>query len=708
MRNKKRPIKVALIGNPNSGKSTLFNALTGLNQKISNYPGVTVDKKSGTVHLSSGDQIELIDFPGIYSLYPNSSDERIVVETLTNPLSDNYPDAILYIAAAIELEKHFLLASQLKELNIPILFCLSMSDIGEREGIKYDTDVLSEYIDLPVIEVSTLTGTNIDALKYRLIELVRSESTRNWTKGYKLDIIEKEVVGDLNEILGEGNTYRQLLIAHHYKWLGHLTAAQRINIGAKISEHNFESIKYQINETLGRYNLFGAVIKKSETRLRAYKPSLTQRIDDVITHKYLGAGFFFLIMFLVFQSIYAWAEAPMTWIEEVFSGLSMGVRSSLPTGWFTDLLADGIIAGLGGIMVFLPQITILFVLIAILEEIGYMSRAVFMFDSIMQRVGLNGRSIVALVSSGACAIPAIMSTRTISNWKERLITILVTPLISCSARIPVYTVLVGFVVPDITVGGVFNSQGLAFFGLYMLGIVAALSSSYVFKKIIKSSDHSFLMIELPEYRKPMVKNVLLTVKEKVGSFIKEAGQVILVISIVLWFLASYGPGTSMEMAEADAINLATSTNLNQQKTDDLIASYKLESSYAGHLGKFIEPAIRPLGYDWKIGIALITSFAAREVFVGTMATIYSVGSNDDELSVRERLGAEINPDTGGPRYDMPTSLSLLLFYVFAMQCMSTLAVTKRETKSWKWPAVQFFFMGALAYLSSFMAYQLLS
>ena len=410
-------------------------------------------------------------------------------------------------------------------------------------------------------------------------------------------------------------------------------------------------------------------------------------------------------MLFVFQSIYAWADAPMTWIEEGFSALGSGMRSIMPEAWFTDLLVDGIITGLGGVVIFVPQITILFLLLAILDEVGYMSRAVFMFDGLMQRVGLNGRSIVALISSGACAIPAIMSTRTIANWKERLITILVSPLISCSARLPVYAVLIGFVVPKETVGGVFNSQGLAFMGLYLLGIVAALVSAWVFKMIIKSEERSFLMIELPQYKKPLIKNVLLSVKEKVMSFIIGAGKVILVISIVLWFLASYGPPIDMQNAEDTATKIASNQGLSEDEATDLIASYRLESSYAGHMGKWIEPAIAPLGFDWKMGIALITSFAAREVFVGTMATIYSVGSNDDELTVRKQMAAEINPKTGLPRYDMATSLSLLLFYVFAMQCMSTLAVTKRETKSWKWPAVQLGFMSVLAYMTSLIAYQ---
>ena len=699
--------KIALVGNPNSGKSTLFNSLTGLQQKISNYPGVTVEKKSGTVQLSPDHKIELIDFPGIYSLYPNSSDEKIVVNTLTNPEDSNYPDLIIYVAAAVELEKHFLLATQVRELGIPMIFCLSMSDIGADRGIKYDSSRLASYLDVPIIEISTIQGSNINQLKQKVVEVLAVPQLEEWKHAYRPGKLEINAADKVKEVLNLPSQYAQLLTAHHYQWLSHINEDNRSKLSSALGTLDFQSTKHQIDETLGRYNQFVPLIKKAESNTGPRNDSRTKRIDDVITHRVFGPFLFFAIMFLVFQSIYAWAEAPMTWIEGGFAGLSSLVQSALPAGWFTDLLTDGVIAGLGGIMVFIPQITILFVLIAVLEEIGYMSRAVFMFDSIMQRVGLSGRSIVALVSSGACAIPAIMSTRTIANWKERLITILVAPLISCSARIPVYTVLVGFVVPSKTIG-IFNSQGLAFMGLYILGIIMALASAYVFKLILQSKQQSFLMIELPDYKKPQLKNVILEVKEKVMAFIIGAGQIILLVSIVLWFLASYGPSDDMSKANIDAMNEAQSLQLNPEETENLVASYKLESSYAGHIGKWIEPAIRPLGYDWKIGIALITSFAAREVFVGTMATIYSVGSTDDELTVRERLGAEINPLTGAKRYDMATALSLLLFYVFAMQCMSTLAVTKRETKSWKWPIVQFVFMGGLAYVSSLMAYQCLT
>ena len=697
--------RVGLIGNPNSGKSSLFNALTGLNQKISNYPGVTVDRRSGVLTLHAGQEIELVDFPGIYSLYPNSSEEKIVVDALTQPDGDNYPDAILYVAATLELEKHFLLATQLRELNIPMTVCLTMSDISDQKGVRYDIDQLTDYLGVPVVTVSSLKGINMDGLRYQLLELInRSPSDAPpWKHAYPYSPIEQKVIDAMTGLEGHGVDYQRLLIGHHHTWLRHLTAGQRIDIAARIGETGFNSIKQQIDETLWRYNRFTPTIKKAEIVTSSGHQSLTERIDAVITHRFFGPLIFFAILFFVFQAIFAWSETPMSWIEAAFAGLGSWINAVLPNGWLADLLVEGVIAGLGGIMVFIPQIAILFFLITLLEEVGYMSRAVFMFDSVMQRFGLNGRSMVALVSSGACAIPAIMSTRTIANWKERMITIMVSPLISCSARIPVYAILIGFVVPDESWGW-FNKQGLAFMGLYLLGIVAALLSAWVFKLILKNKETSFLMIELPTYKEPRLWNVLITVREKVTTFIWEAGKVILVISIVLWFLASYGPNDQMQRAISDPI--PTSISIEGEKAiSNYVSSRELEASYAGHIGKLMEPAIAPLGFDWKIGIALLTSFAAREVFVGTMATIYSVGNTDDELTIRERLAAEINPDTGGPRFDMATSLSLLIFYVFALQCMSTLAITRRETKSWKWPAIQFTFMGVLAYLSSMAVYQ---
>ncbi|MEL7160407.1 MAG: ferrous iron transporter B, partial [Bacteroidota bacterium] len=447
-------------------------------------------------------------------------------------------------------------------------------------------------------------------------------------------------------------------------------------------------------------------IVKDSVRQSEENASTSDWLDGILTHRLFGPLIFVVIMLFIFQALFAWTGWPMDGIEWFFEELGNGVRGSLPEGWYTDLLVDGIIAGLGGVLVFVPQIAALFLFVAILEEVGYLARAAFMFDSLMQRFGLNGRSVVALISGHACAIPAIMSTRTIANWKERLLTILVTPLTSCSARIPVYVILISFAVPEESVWGL-SLQGLAFAGLYFLGILAAMLSALAFKLILKTPERSFLMLELPQYRTPVWRNVGLTVWQKVKTFIVEAGQVILLISVVLWGLSTYGPSSAMEAAENQAAQIIEQENLDADAAADLLAGERLEASYAGHIGKFIEPVIRPLGYDWKIGIALFTSFAAREVFVGTMATIYSIGSADDELRIRDRMAEEINPRTGQPVYNPATAWSLLVFYVFAMMCMSTLAVTKRETGGWKWPAIQFGFMTALAYLAAMVVYQVL-
>lgn len=700
---------IGLIGNPNSGKSSLFNLLTGLRQHVSNFPGVTVDKKIGVTVLENGTKMDVIDLPGTYSLFPNSSEEKIVVDLLTDPDNNDYPDLIICVVDLTQLERHLLLATQIADLKIPMILCLNMADLMEVDGKMPDLSNLKELIDVPQIIISSKTGLGLSDLKTTISQFTTGKYEKYRVKNpiYKLKDTEAIVAEQVGKITGVNNDYFNKIIAHHHQWLTHIEDDTKKKI-FKVNENlGFDDITYQVKETLERFNHFTPIVKKIISQSDLTKKSFTERIDAIITHRVAGPVIFFLIMLLVFQAIYAWAEYPMTWIEEGFVSLENMARIVLPAGWISDLIVDGIIAGLAGILVFIPQITILFLIIAVLEEIGYMSRAVFMFDGVMQYFGLNGRSIVSLVSSSACAIPAIMSTRTITNWKERLITIMVSPLISCSARIPVYTVLVGFVIAPGKVWGIFNSQGLVFMGLYLLGIIAALVSAYVFKLILKTDERSYLMIELPQYKPPIWKNVALTLKEKVGTFILEAGKIILIISIILWFMASYGPSDQMKQAEVDAIELAQAQSLDQETTDNLIAARKMEASYAGTLGKVIEPVIKPLGFDWKIGIALITSFAAREVFVGTLATIYSVGSTDDEATIRDKMALEKDPVTLKPRYDLATSLSLLIFYVFAMQCMSTLAVTKRETKGWKWPMIQFSYMGILAYTSSLLVYQIL-
>ncbi len=698
---------ITLVGNPNSGKSSVFNHLTGLHQKTGNFPGVTVEKKEGTLRLPDGSEALLIDLPGAYSLYPNAQDERMVVQTLTDVQNPDYPDALVYVADVTRLEKHLLLFSQLCDLRIPLVLALNMYDIAEHEGLQVDAAGLARFFGVSVVAISGRTGQGMDELRHCLQTLRDGQATAVPSGLYKLTLQEQAAAQAVKNHLPEPSDYHALLVAHHHAWLPFLHASQRANIAEELQALQFASLKNQVDETLKRYDAFLPVVRRALHKGADTGRSVTAMLDQVLTHRIAGPLIFFLLMALVFQSIYAWAQYPMDWIDSGFGLLGDWLTRVLPPGWLHDLLVKGLLAGLGGIMVFVPQIAILFFLISLLEEVGYLARAAFIFDRLMRWFGLNGRSIVSLISGGACAIPAIMGARTISSWKERLITILVTPFISCSARIPVYTALIGFVVPPRTVWGFLNAQGLAFMGLYLLGIMAALLSGWLLKQVLRSEERSFLMLELPQYRRPVLRNVGLTVWEKVRTFVVEAGKIILVISLVLWVLSSYGPPGKMQMAEAQARATATTQQLDEIATEDLVAAQRLEASWAGWLGKKMEPAIRPLGFDWKMGIALIMSFAAREVFVGTMATIYSIGSvQDDENSIRQRMARERNPITGLPVYTMATALSLLIFYVFAMQCMSTLAVVRRETGSWKWPLLQFAGMTGLAYLASLAVYQM--
>jgi ferrous iron transport protein B len=695
----------ALVGNPNAGKSSVFNQLTGLRQKVGNFPGVTVEKKVGNITLQN-DEVTILDLPGTYSLYPNSQDERVVLNILANKQDAYYPDAIIYVADLTNLERHLLLFTQIKDLNIPTILCVNMIDVAAENHIFFDIEALAKSFNSPTIGINGRTGEGIEILKKEMTYFKNGAIPPQSKLFFQPNTIEIKVAEQIRLLVPKiENTYQAILWAHHYDKLPFLIAADRITIGSIVKESDFEDVRFQINETMSRFQRLQPVLKDVFIKSESQKDNLTDKIDNILTHNIAGPLIFFGIMFFIFQAIFSFATVPQDWIESVFLNTNAWLKTLLPKHWLSALLTDGVITGLSGVLVFIPQIAILFFLISLLEEVGYMARTVYLFDRIMQKVGLNGRSIVALVSGGACAIPAIMSTRTISNWKERLITIMVTPLISCSARIPVYALLVGFVVPSEN-WFIFNKQGLVFTGLYLLSIVSALAAAFVFKKIIKTNESSFLAIELPEYRLPHWKNVGITVFEKVKAFVTEAGKTIIIVSVFLWFLASFGPSGKMEIAEKEANATATQSNMSESEKADLIASKRLEVSFAGYFGKAIEPAIRPLGFDWKIGIALLSSFAAREVFVGTMATIYSIGSaGEDDVSIRERMKAEKRPD-GTLVYSMATALSLLIFYVFALQCMSTIAVVKRETRSWKYPIIQFLFMGALAYLGSLLVYNL--
>lgn len=701
-------LNIALVGNPNSGKSTIFNQLTGLRQKTGNFPGVTVDVKEGRIHLSGGKEARLTDLPGTYSLYPTASDEKIVAATLANPQDPHFPDAIIYVADATHLEKHLLLLTQLMDLKIPVMLALNMSDMADTIGIRVNAGKLSERLGIPVVSVSGRTGANISKLLGEAEKLFNIGSPSHPKGFYPLTDVEKQIAEAVCLNLGLTNTYQALLIAHHHEWLPFLTPQQRSTIAAILSDKNFVILRAQVDETLDRYDRFTPIVQDAVQHPPQFPSTTTDRIDEVLTHRWWGPLLFFVVMLLIFQAIYDWSTVPMDLIEAFFSETNVWLKANLPAHWTTDLLTDGILAGLSGILVFIPQIAILFFLVTVLEEVGYMARVVFMFDKTMRRFGMNGRSVVSLISGGACAVPAIMSSRTIGNWQERLITTMVTPFISCSARLPVYAVLIGLAVPAKRVFGFFSWQSLTFGSMYALGVLAALASGFVMKKVMRTREISYLAIELPVYRMPHWKNLWLTVWEKVSAFVIGAGKIILIISIVLWAMARFGPGEAMQAAAEKAQTVATAQQLDETAAADLVAAYQLEASYAGYLGKLIEPAIRPLGYDWKIGIALITSFAAREVFVGTMSTIYSIGSAEDDRMLRQKMKAATFDESDLPVYTLATALSLLVFYALAMQCMSTLAVVRRETGSWKWAILQFTYMSTLAYLLAWLVYNLFS
>lgn len=700
--------KVALIGNPNCGKSTVFNQLTGLRQKTGNFPGVTVDVKEGALHLPNGLEAILYDFPGTYSLYPTSSDERIVSAVLTNQQHEFYPDILVYVADVTNLEKHLLLFSQLLDLQFPLVLALNMSDVAAEEGLLIQADVLSRNFNVPVVSISGRTGANIPDLMREIGLLLTFHMSNKvvYQRFHDCSDVEKQVVGAVQQNLGMENAYMALLTAHHHDWLPHLTKSEQETLAAIVATKGLQSLRAQVDETLDRFDKFVPIVKDAIKSPPVFPVTATDRLDAVMTHRFWGPVLFFSVMLLLFQAIFDWSQYPMDAIEGGFASLNGSLRYALGDSWFTRLLTDGILSGLSGILVFVPQIAILFLLITVLEEVGYMARVVFMFDRIMRRFGMNGRSVVALISGGACAVPAIMSSRTIGNWKERLITVLVTPFISCSARLPVYSVLIALAIPSDRVLGIFSWQSLTFAGMYVLGVVVALGAGWLMKKYLRTREPSYLAIQLPVYRMPYWKNVWLTVWEKVWAFISGAGKVIVVISLVLWALSNFGPGDSMEVAAETAWKTAHANGLDDAAIADAQAASKLEASWAGQLGKSIEWAIKPLGYDWKIGIALVTSFAAREVFVGTMSTLYSIGSAEDDALLRVKMASAVWPD-GSQVYTLATAMSLLVFYALAMQCMSTLVVVKKETGGWKWAIFQFVFMGLLAYFSAFIVYQLL-
>ena len=697
----KQNINVALIGNPNTGKTSVFNQLTGLNQQVGNYPGITVEKKVGFCKLPNNINANVIDLPGTYSLNASSADESVVIELLLNKKDKLFPDVIVVVSEVENLKRNLLLFTQIKDLEIPTILVINMVDRMELKGISLDIPYLEEQLKTKIALVSSRKNIGINELK-TLITTYKTISTEPCLNASSID---DDYFNTLRKTFPNQSLYKLWLVI-----------TQDVNFADlnrnTLENHSFtktksELKKLQQKETIKRYQFINNTLKIGQKVDSSTATDFRSQLDRVLTHKVWGYLIFFVILFGIFQSIFEWSKIPMDFIDSSFASLSTAASGNLPPGAFTNLIAQGIIPGIGGILMFIPQITFLFLFISILEESGYMSRVVFLMDKIMRRFGLSGKSVVPLISGTACAIPAIMATRNIENWKERLITILVTPFTTCSARLPVYAIIIGLVIPDEYLLGILNLQGLTLMLLYLLGFGMAILSAYILNKVLQLNCKTFFVVEMPNYKLPLFKNVMITVIEKTKAFVFGAGKIILAISVILWFLASNGPSEKFRNAQTIITSKAENKNLSSVEIENKVASFKLENSYIGLMGKTIEPAISPLGYDWKIGIAIISSFAAREVFVGTLATIYSVGGSDNENTIRNKMATETNAETGDKIFNFASGISLLLFYAFALQCISTLAVTKKETNSWKWPLGQLVFMSSFAYVVALIAYQLL-
>ena len=694
-------ITVALIGNPNTGKTSVFNQLTGLKQQVGNYPGITVEKKLGFCKLTNTIKANILDLPGTYSLNASSIDENVVIELLLNKNDKLFPDIAVVITDVENLKRNLLLFTQIKDLEIPTILVINMADRMKSKGISLNITHLEEQLKTKIVLVSTRKGYGIDELKNQIVDY-KSLSTEPCLNASSID---EEYFNKLRKAFPNQLLYKLwLVITQDVNFLN----LERNEIRNSFTKSHSDLKRLQQKETIKRYQFINDTLKIGLTIDSTNATDLRSKLDKVLTHKIFGYAIFFAILLLIFQSIFDWSSIPMDFIDATFADLANYAKIHLSEGEFTNLICEGIIPGIGGIVIFIPQIAFLFMFISVLEESGYMSRVVFLMDKIMRRYGLSGKSVVPLISGTACAIPAIMSARNIENWKERLITILVTPFITCSARLPVYAILIALIIPNKRLFGVLSLQGATLMILYLLGFGMAIFSAYILNKILKVKTKSYFIIEMPNYKLPLFKNVAINVIEKTKSFVFGAGKIILAISIILWYLGSHSSNASFKNAEKIVAEKAKAEGkvLEKSELENITSTYKLENSYIGKIGKTIEPAIRPLGYDWKIGIAVVTSFAAREVFVGTLATIYSVGNNNDDSTIKSKMQADVRAD-GTKIFNFATGVSLLLFYAFAMQCASTLAITKKETNTWKWPIIQLVFMSGFAYITALIAYQIL-
>lgn len=679
--------------------------LTGLNQKVGNFPGVTIDKKSGTTSISAEISANIIDLPGTYSLYPKREDEWVSYRVLMQQ-DKLMPDMIVLVADASNLKRNLLFCSQIIDLKIPVVVALTMADLAKKKGTQIDVPGLERETGVPIVVINPRSNKGIHNLK-KAIELVAN----NLSSAQPRDFI---ALSDQNI-----NAVKKIKELHpdlsNYAAIHYLINHENFNLPKEVQEkiekieqdNNFNHTKTQAEEIMARYVKIKHIMQQTVVEADPLEKTLfNEKLDSILLHRTWGYVILLAVLFLLFQSVFWFAQFPMDGIEWSFSKLSGWFGSILPNNNLSDLFINGIVAGLSGIIVFVPQIMILFGLITLLEDSGYMARISFLTDKLMRKVGLNGKSVMPMISGYACAVPAIMSARNIENKKERLLTIMVTPLMSCSARLPVYTILIALVIPQKYLLGFISVQGLVMMALYALGTVMAMLVAWVMKWFIKSKERSYFILELPMYRSPRWKNMIYTMVNKAKIFVFEAGKVIMFISILLWALSNYGPKEKMHSV---TVSFDQKIKENPQDAATLEKERKtalLQNSYAGLLGNAIEPAIRPLGYDWKIGIALITSFAAREVFVGTMATLYSVGEDADENSttLRQKMNSAVRQD-GTKVYTLATGLSLMVFYVLAMQCMSTLVIVRKETNSYKWPVIMFLYMTGLAYVLSLLVYQ---
>ena len=709
------PRRVAILGNPNAGKSTLFNALTGLRQKVANYPGVTVEKKTGMCELPSGRRAEIIDLPGSYSLQPASPDEMVVRDVLLGLQDDTPPPGlIVFVVDATNLDRHLYLALQVIELGRPVILALNMMDAADAQGLHIDAPALERQLGVPVLGISAAKGTGLDTLRALLARDVEPSTRRfrEWPSHLQRVIDRLQERLPRRESLPE-RARRDLAVAllldhgDDDALARHVPAETMADAQLLARRLDEFSPGWRSGDVTGRYEAITALVAEAvDAPKGTRRDARREAIDRVLTHRVYGPIIFVLLMGAVFQSVFAWAQPLMDLIDWGVHGVGGVVGHAMPAGPLRSLVVDGIIAGVGTTLTFVPQIAILFLFLCVLEDSGYMARAAFIMDRVMSRVGLSGRSFIPLLSSFACAIPGIMATRSIDNRRDRFATIMIAPFMSCSARLPVYALLIGAFVPNRWIGFI-TLPGLTLFAMYFLGIVAAIVVAGVLKRTVLRGGFPLYVMELPPYRMPAWRSVLITVRERSVLFIAKAGTVILAITVVLWYLASYPKGgpevRALEAARTQAVAAGDSARV--LTLDHQVASVSLEHSFAGRAGRLIEPAIAPLGFDWRIGIGLITSLAAREVMVSTMATVFNLGSGDADLQpLRKVLREAQNPHTGRRSYTPLTGLSLMVFYVLACQCMSTLAVVRRETNSWRWPIFMLVMMNAMAWLASFAVY----